>query len=200
MLVTPPLRGGASSQERLRQSCTRLLLIRTPTTSLEHGFDDDGIHETHKDPEWPRSHVSVAPRCEIAPGTEDPSMEMWAFKGRVVSGMDASRSPPRRVLLPLRSWGLAPEGLRGSTPRRVPPANAEADVGPRPTSWRRVARKTTKALNRTSLPDFSSRTPGGPWSIHRDPSRSTDGAIAHVGHYFSSGFTPRSDLAQGLLA
>ena len=67
--------GGASSQERLVQSRACLLLIGAPTPGLEDGFDDDGIHHTHKDLEWPGSHVSVAPPCEVAFRTDDPSME-----------------------------------------------------------------------------------------------------------------------------
>lgn len=75
MLAAPPMTGGPGGQEGLVQSRARLLLIRAPTSGLEHGFDDDGIHHTHKDLEWPRSHVSVAPRCEVALRTDDPSME-----------------------------------------------------------------------------------------------------------------------------
>ncbi|CAN5843863.1 hypothetical protein BH11MYX4_BH11MYX4_09440 [soil metagenome] len=70
MLARPPMSGGASREERLVQSGARLLLIRAPRARLEHGFDDDGIHHTHKDRGWPSSHVSVAPRCEFALRTD----------------------------------------------------------------------------------------------------------------------------------
>ena len=112
MLAAAPMAGGASGEEGLVQRRARLLLIRAPASGLEHGFDDDGIHHTHKDPEWPGSHVSVAPRCEVALRTDDPSMERCVYSGRVVSGMDARGSPPATGAAAPTPVGVPPRGHR----------------------------------------------------------------------------------------
>ncbi len=66
MRVHTPMRGGASGEESLVQSGTRSVGVGALPTPLEDGFDDDSIHSVHKDPGWPPSHVSVAPRCQFA--------------------------------------------------------------------------------------------------------------------------------------
>ena len=109
MRVRAPVSGGPGGEQRFVQGGPSSLPVRALAAGLEHGFDDDGIHDTHKDRGWPSSHVSVAPRCQVALRTDR------SIEGEVRMLAPCSRGawtlgdlPPRRVLLPLPAWGLPP--------------------------------------------------------------------------------------------